>query len=111
MAILKIVYTEQDKSVQLYRDCDIETICHSWLDAFIEAQDMNLVFVLTTAQELLFKTMQMLLICDYKQLTTDDVLFYIEDRHCLLDSSWHWVDYPIEYPNYQANCLDVIWGL
>lgn len=79
MAILKFVYTEQDNSVQLYRDCDVEVICKSWLDKLVECIELSIVFQLTTAQELVLKTMQMLLIRDYKQLTTEDILFYIEE--------------------------------
>lgn len=92
MAVLKIVYTEQDPTVQLYRDCDIEAICRSWLDAFIEVQDMSLVFVFTTAQELVLLTMQALLHTEdcYKQLTTSDVLFYVEDFLCTFDDQWRW---------------------
>ncbi len=111
MAILKIVYTEQDKSVQLYRDCNIEAVCRSWLDKFVCARETSLIFQLTTAQELVFKTMQMLLIKDYKQLTVDDVLFYIEEKQCNMDTDWHFDPFPEKYPDYQGKCLDVIWGL
>lgn len=111
MAILKFVYTEQDKSVQLYRDCDIESICRSWLDKFVECKDISVVFVFTFAQELVLKTMQMLLIRDYKQLTTEDVLFYIEENQCVMDSDWHFDPYPENYPDYQGKCLEIMWDL
>ncbi len=112
MAILKIVYTEQDKSVQLYRDCDIEDICRSWLDAYIEAQDMSLVFQLTTAQELIFLTMQALLCTEkYVELTTADILFYVEDFLCTFDDKWHLDPYPDVFPSYESKCFDLIWDL
>lgn len=110
MAKLKIVYTEQDKSVQLYRDCDIELVCRNWLDSFIEAQDMTLVFQLTTAQELVLSTMQSLLCCDYKHLLPH-VLFYVEDFQCTLDSDGHLDPYPDNYPDYTLKCLERIWNL
>ena len=112
MATIKIVYTEQDKSVQLYRDCDIEAICRSWLDAFIEAQDMGLVFVFTTAQEIVLLTMQALLCTDeYQLLTRDDALFYVEDFLCTFDDKWRLQPYPDCFPRYEGKCLDLIWDL
>ena len=112
MATLKIVYTEKDTTVQLYRDCDVEFVCRNWLDAFIEAQDMTLVFQLTTAQELVLSTMQSLLCTDeYQLLTRDDVLFYIEDYMCRFDNKWRLDPYPSCFPSYEGKCLDLIWNL
>lgn len=110
MAKLEIVYTEQDPTIQLYRDCDIEFVCRNWLDAFIEAQDMTLVFQLTTAQELVLSTMQSLLCSDYKDLLPY-VLFYVEDSECTLDSDGHLDPYPPMYPCFTLKCLERIWDI
>jgi hypothetical protein len=112
MAVLKIVYTEQDKSVQLYRDCDIEAICRMWLDKFMSARETSLIFQLTTAQELVLLTMQALLSTEeYQLLTVCDVLFYVEDFLCTFDTKWHLEPYPSCFPSYEGKCLDLIWGL
>ena len=108
MAVLKIVYTEHDKSVQLYRDCDIEAICRSWLDKYAAAQNTTLIFQLTTAQELVLVTMQALLATEYKALT---VFFYVEDFLCTFDTRWHLDPYPDVFPSYEGKCLDLIWDL
>lgn len=108
MAVLKIVYTEEDKSVQLYRDCDIEAVCRSWLDKLVECIELSVVFQLTTAQELVLLTMQALLATEYKSLT---VLFYVEDYECKLDSKWRLQPYPDCFPSYEGKCLDRIWDL
>ena len=108
MAILKIVYTEHDKYVQLYRDCDIETICRNWLDTYVAAQNTTLIFELTTAQELVLLTMQALLATEYKALT---VFFYIGETLCMFDDKWHLDPYPDVFPSYEGKCLDLIWGL
>ena len=110
MAILKIVYTEEDKSVQLYRDCDIEAICSSWLLKFISARETGLIFQLTTAQELVLSTMQSLLCSDYKYLLPH-VLFYVEDYECTLDSDGHLEPYPPMYPCFALKCLERIWDI
>lgn len=109
MAVLKIVYTEEDKSVQLYRDCDIEAVCRSWLDAFVESYYLSHVFQLTTAQELVLSTMQSLLCSDYKHLLPY-IFFYVEDSECKLDSDGHLDPYPVDYPCYQLKCLERIWN-
>jgi len=110
MANLKIIYTEQDPTVHLYRDCDIEAECHSWLDKLIECKDTNFIFVLHTAQELVLSTMQSLLCSDYKDLLPH-VLFYVEDFQCTLDSDGHLDPYPNNYPDYTLKCLERIWDL
>lgn len=110
MATIKIVYTEQDKSVQLYRDCDVEAICRSWLDKLVECIELSVVFQLTAAQELVLSTMQSLLCSDYKHLLPY-VLFYVEDSECTLDSDGHLDPYPLMYPCYELKCLERIWGL
>ena len=112
MAVLKIVYTEEDKSVQLYRDCDIEAICRMWLDKFMSAREASLIFQLTTAQELVLLTVQGLLCTDeYQLLTTNNVLFYVEDFLCTFDTKWHLKPYPDVFPRYEGKCLDLIWDL
>ena len=110
MAKLKIVYTEQDKSVQLYRDCDVEAVCKSWLDKLVECIELSVVFQLTTAQELVLSTMQALLCTDYKDLLPL-VSFYVEDFECTLDSDGHLDPYPDNYPDYTLKCLERIWDL
>lgn len=117
MAVLKIVYTEEDKSVQLYRDCDIEKICWLWLDKLVEAKDTSLVFQLTTAQELVITTMQMLLVRDFSDLSYEDVLFFMEDEVAnmgnRLGCRWMFIDtpFPALYPHYSSYNLDTVLGL
>ena len=110
MAKLKIVYTEQDPTVQLYRDCDVEAICRSWLDKLVECTELSVVFQLTIAQGLVLSTMQSLLCSDYKHLLPY-VLFYVEDFECTLDSDGHLDPYPPMYPCFALKCLERIWGL
>lgn len=112
MAKLKIVYTEQDKSVQLYRDCDIEAQCRDWLDKLVQCKDTGFVFVLYTAQELVLSTMQALLCTeDYQQLTRNDILFYVGETQCTFDDKWHLNPYPSCFPSHLGKCLDIIWDL
>jgi hypothetical protein len=112
MAILKIVYTEEDRSVQLYRDCDVEAVCRSWLHKCLDCKDTSFIFQLTTAQELVLFTMQALLCTDeYQLLTRDNILFYVEDFLCTFDDKWRLDPYPSCFPSYEGRCLDLIWGL
>lgn len=110
MAKLKIVYTEQDSTVFLYRDCDIEAECRSWLEKLVECKDTGFIFVFHTAQELVLSTMQSLLCSEYRHLLPY-VLFYVEDFECTLDSDGHLDPYPSMYPCYQLKCLERIWDL
>lgn len=110
MAKLKIVYTEQDPTVVVYRDCDIEPICKDWLEKLKECREISLVLVLQTAQEIVLSTMQALLCTDYKDLLPLTSL-YVEDFQCTLDSDGHLDPYPDNYPDYTLKCWERIWDL
>jgi hypothetical protein len=113
MAVLKIVYTEEDKSVQLYRDCDIEAICRSWLDHYVDVQETSFVLQLTTAQELVLFTMQALLHTEdcYKQLITNDILFYVGETQCTFENNWRFGKNPDMFPSRTMDVIDLIWDL
>ena len=114
MTTLKIVYTEHDKSVQLYRDCDIEAVCRGWLQSLVDTKEINFVYHFIMAQELCITTMQMLLVRDFAVLSYDDVLFYMEDYKCTmgdrLGCRWMFIDdpFPADYPHYSTYSLEVV---